>query len=105
MNDAIHTVATSALQPGARLAAAVLDASGRVLLPEGAVLDEVAIGGLRRRGVAEVRVVVPDATDAEAYRRALAERLAILFRHAGESEAAAQLRRVVLDHRTERRHG
>ena len=99
-----ETLATNCLQPGMQVAAAVVDAAGRVLLPAGAELSESTIASLGRRGIAEVAVAVEvevDPAEREARRQRVLAQLDRLFRRAGEGDATLALYRAVADYRLE----
>lgn len=87
-------LALDAASPGMTLAAAVLDASGGVLVAQDAVLTESLLAALRRRGVQRCVVWGIDDPDgvalAQQRERALA-RLALLFRHTTSVEGSALL--------------
>lgn len=95
------------LVPGMRVAVAVVDAAGRVLLPTGAELSESTLASLRRREIEAVSVeieVEDDPAALAAHRAKVAAQLDQLFRRAGREgptgalyQAIAQFR---LEHRT-----
>jgi hypothetical protein len=100
-----ETLAIDALVPGMRLAAAVLDAGGQVLLPAGAELTESMLQSLFRRGVAELLVETEAEEDpaiVEARRVALEIQLARLFRNAGDGAETMALYKAILNFRLER---
>jgi hypothetical protein len=68
------------------------DAGGAVLLPGGTALTEAMLGGLARRGIAALAVVValPDA-EREAERERRCARLVHLFRHSVNAGAGQVL--------------
>lgn len=88
---------------GMVLARHLLDSGGSVLLPEGSTLTAASLASLRRRGIEEVQVLVPEAdVDAEAQDAALkaqreeqCRRLDRLFRvSAGEGATGLLLERL-----------
>lgn len=90
------------LQPGMRVAAAVEDASGRVLLPAGAEITESTIASLQRREVESVGVEVEveeDPAAVEAKRQQVAAQLEHLFRRAGDGAETRRLFEVVAQYR------
>lgn len=90
--------------PGMRLAVAVSDDAGRVLVPAAVELTESLLESLRRRGVAELHVEREQSIDPAllAARRAECEaRLAQLFRNAGDSAETTALHRAILAFRME----
>lgn len=100
-----ETLTIDAVLPGMRLAAAVVDAAGQVLLPAGAELTESMRQSLFRRGVAELLVeteVEEDPAIVEARRVALERQLARLFRKAGNGAETMALYQAILDFRLER---
>lgn len=102
----VEEVATADLLAGMVLAEALVDESGRVLIPAGAELSEKNIASLTSRdlpGAKIERQVVEDAQETEAYRRVLQGRLDHLFRHAGSGELSRALYQAVLDYRMEQR--
>lgn len=103
-SDNPPTVPLDAVQPGARLAAALLGADGQVLMTAGSLLTEAALQRLARRGVLAV-AVEPQHDEAEltAAREALRLRLAHLFRRCPqEGDSAAQaVFNAVLEYRLE----
>ena len=85
---------------GQRLAEAVLDAAGHVLVPAGTEISESLLQGLRRREVAAVEVereIEADPAAEENRRAQLALRLDQLFRKAGDGVGTRQLYAAVLD--------
>jgi hypothetical protein len=100
-----ETLPIDALQPGMRLAAAVTDAGGLVLLPAGAELTESMLHGLRRRGAAELLIQTEldeDPAVLEARRAHLEKQLEQLFRQAGKGAETMALYQAILDFRLER---
>lgn len=102
----LKILAVGDLRPGMRVAAAVQDEAGRVLLPAGAEITESTIGSLRRREIDQVSVemeVEDDPVSAEAYRRQVISELDRLFRRAGQEPETRSLYEVVARYRMERR--
>ncbi|MBS1188992.1 MAG: hypothetical protein H6R10_784 [Rhodocyclaceae bacterium] len=102
----LQTIPVQDLLPGMRVASAVADDGGRILLPAGAELSEATIGGLKRREIQEitVEVEVPDDPAAlERHRQQVMERLGRLFRHAGEDRETQALYQAILKYRLEQR--
>lgn len=93
------------LQPGMRLAAALADAGGQVLLPAGAELTESMLQALRRRELADIlieREVEEDPAKVEERRERLKKQLAQLFRKAGDGVETMVLYEAILAFRLER---
>lgn len=113
MTGAAHTMALADVAPGQRLADAVLDDRGQVLVGAGCELTNPLLQALARRGVAEVNIAhaaaaEPDelAEPAEAVdpatRNAHAtERIAHLFRHATQQGRLNPLMHNMLQYRLE----
>ena len=84
-------------QEGMVLAQALNDASGAVLLAQGATLTAANLAALRRRNVERCHVVMAEEPDpaaqaqAEQERARRLERLAVLFRATPPDSAGAQL--------------
>jgi len=100
----IQHLALEALQPGMKVAEAVLDKSGNVLVPAGAEITDSMLTGLGRREVAGVKVEVEVAEDpvaTEARRIATTASLDRIFRQAGDTQEARTLYQAVLDYRLE----
>lgn len=92
------------LESGMRVAVAVTDASGRVLLPAGAELTAAMIASLERREIADVAVEVEVAEDpavVAAYRSKIQAQLDKLFRRAGAGAETRALYDVILAYRLE----
>lgn len=94
------------LQPGMRLARAVMRPDGVVLMPAGAEIDEASLKQLPQRGVEFVFVVEPDDRDAATIERDVAaaeERVNYIFRgsnsDAGMGEMRDDLRAALLSYR------
>lgn len=102
----IETLPLAEVAAGMTVAGAVLDGSGRVLVPAGAEVTESMLLGLQRREIESLRVereVEEDPAAREAYRLKLVAQLDRLFRQAGEGAEMRTLRQAVLDYRMERR--
>lgn len=102
----VETLPLSEAVVGLRLAAAVLDDGGNVLVPAGVELSESLLQGLQRREVAEVSVereVEEDPAAQAAYRAKLTAQLDHVFRKAGDGEETRALYQAVLDYRMEHR--
>lgn len=97
MNGGEREVPLRQAQEGAILSRALRDASGSVLLAQGAVLTAASLAALHRRGVEDCWIVAapqPDAADqaqADAVRQRQLERLSILFRATPPDAAGADL--------------
>lgn len=89
------------LRPGMVLGADIEDAHGAVLLAAGSEISEALLAALRRRGVEQVSVRMPEQSSGqeEARREEARARLAHLFRRAGDGEAVRSLHAVVLAYR------
>lgn len=91
---------------GMRVAEAIVDDGGRILVPVGADVSEGMLLSLRRREVLEVTVeheVEEDPQAYQAYRARLVAQLDLVFRKAGDDEPTRQLYAAVLAHRLEHR--
>lgn len=102
----VETLPLNEAVAGMRLAAAVLDEAGHVLVPAGAELSESMLQGLQRRDVVEVvveREVEEDPAAQAAYRAKLTAQLDHLFRKAGDADETRALYQAVLDYRMEHR--
>lgn len=100
----LETMALEQLQPGMRVAAAVVDAAGRVLLPVGAELSEASIASLQRREIAQVSIELDlpdDPAQVEANRQKARAELDHLFRGAGDGVETRALYEVVAAYRME----
>ena len=104
MSSASRIVTIDQAMPGMVLAADV-SAGGKVLLPSGTALSAAHLAGLLRREVGELVVMAPVERSAEelaALRAAQSERVARLFRRAGNDATMQALLRVVTEYRQER---
>jgi len=102
----VETLPLSEAAIGMRLAVAVLDEAGHVLVPAGAELSEGMLQGLQRREIAEVSVereVEEDPATQAAYRAKLTAQLDHVFRKAGDGDETRALYQAVLDYRMEHR--
>lgn len=100
----IEALALEAVQAGMKVAEAVLDDGGRVLVPAGAEVSASMLTSLARREVATIMVeheVEEDPAQREAHRIAVAARLGELFRKAGDGPETRTLYEAVLAHRLE----
>lgn len=100
----LETIAIGDAQPGLRLAEAVADAMGQVLVPAGNELTESMLLGLRRREVATLTVereIEEGSAAREARQAKVVEQLDRLFRKAGEGAETRQLYQAILDFRLE----
>ena len=87
---------------GARLATDLLDPGGHVLLSAGAELTASALQSLRQRGVTQVQIEEElDEVGRALRRRAVTQRLAELFRAAGDDPLMNRLHEAVLAYRME----
>lgn len=92
-------ILTAAAAPGMCLTAAVLDDSGRGLVPEAAVLTESLIRSLLRRGVPELCVdqaTAEDPAERDIRRARISRSVAVCFRQAGEGVGTSALREAIL---------
>jgi hypothetical protein len=93
------TVAIADVEPGMRLAVAVLDDGGHVLLPAAAALTDGILQSLQRRGVTQLQIESQETLDPAvlaARREAIEQQLARLFRKAGEGAETMALHQAVL---------
>ena len=100
----VDYLALDALVSGMKVAEAVVDKGGSVLVPAGAEITESMLSGLRRREVAGVKVefeVAEDPALAEARRVATAASLDQIFRKAGDAPETRTLYQAVLNYRLE----
>lgn len=96
-----ETCAIDQVQAGAVLAADVVDAGGRILMPAGATLTATALESLQRRDIVSLTIESlqeEDPAAREARRVRLETRLARLFRHAGEQPEMRALHHAVLNY-------
>lgn len=101
----LATLAIDDARPGMRLAEAVADAMGQVLVPAGSELTESMLQNLRRREVATLTVereIADGSAAREAQRAKVVEQLDRLFRKAGDGAETRQLYQAILDFRLER---
>lgn len=100
----LATIAIGDAQSGMRLAEAVADAMGQVLVPAGSELTESMLQGLRRREIATLKVereIEEDPAAREARRARVVEQLDRIFRKAGDGAETRQLYQAILDFRLE----
>ncbi len=104
MNISPHTIALADAEPGERLAEAVVDDNGNVLVGAGCELTAGMIQSMIRRGVKTLCVarpaVIDEAECAARYERARA-RITHLFRHATKQGRLNPLMHSVLAYRLE----
>lgn len=102
----IETMPIGQVQPGMRVAEAVTDAGGRILVPAGAELSDSLLQGLLRRDVDSLRIereAVDDPHQRAQARAELVHCLDHLFRKAGQGEETRALYQAILDYRLEHR--
>lgn len=104
-------VAIDQAEAGMVLADDLLDGQGAVLLPQGAVLTDATLAGLRRRGIGHCTIVRAPPEDGDGAGGAAARaaqaplrerqlaRLHYLFRHTADQEANATLLQLLTDYR------
>ena len=100
----LEVLTLDALQVGMKIAEAVLDDGGRILVPAGADITDSMLISLRRRDVTSVKVeqqIEEDPATLEAHRVVISTRLARIFRKAGDAAETRTLYQAVLDHRME----
>lgn len=100
----LEVLALEVVKPGMKIAAAVVDEGGRVLVPVGAEVTEAMLAGLARRDIASIKVeheVEEDPAARAAHRAVITTRLDRLFRMAGDALATRTLYQAVLAHRME----
>ena len=98
------TVAIKDAQPGMRLAMAVMDDRGRVLLPAAALLTDSILQSLQRRNVLQLVIEREETLDPvvlAARQAEIEQQLARLFRKAGEGEATQELHKAILEFQLE----
>lgn len=103
MNGPARTLPLDGVIAGARLAADVCDAAGRVLLATGTELSDAALNSLRQRGVPHVTVAEPlsDAELAE-LRADVVKRVEHLFRNTTGDPIMRGMHDAVLAHHLKR---
>lgn len=100
----IELLALDAVQPGMKVAEAVLDKGGNVLVPADAEVSEAMLAGLARREIEAIKVereVEEDPAAHEAHATSVAAKLDRLFRQAGVTAETRTLYQAVLHHRME----
>ena len=100
----IELIATGDLASGMVVAQAVLDDTGRVLIPAGLELSDNSIASLVRRDIESVMVELvmeEDPAELEARRLRAKQQLDQLFRNAGNAPETRALYQAILDYRTE----
>jgi len=98
----VELLALDVVQAGMKVAEAVLDHAGKMLVPAGAEVSEVMLNGLRRREVASLKVereVEENPAALEARRAMETGRLERIFRQAGDAVETRTLFQAVLNHR------
>ncbi|OGT03861.1 MAG: hypothetical protein A2143_06280 [Gallionellales bacterium RBG_16_57_15] len=94
------TINLTDARPGMQVALDVCTANGSVLLAAGAVLSMDTLAALARRGVGQLQIAESLSPEQRAERAAAFEqRLAVLFRHAGDDPLLGKLREIVRDYR------
>lgn len=102
MNFISQAITLDKVPEGARLAADVRDAEGRVLLVGGTELSAGAIASLHGRGVRQVQIVQEaSAEELSARREAVVQRLAHLFRDTQGDPLMVRMHEAVLAYRME----
>jgi hypothetical protein len=88
-----------------RLAEALRDRLGNLMLPEGVCLNELHLASLRQRGVATALVMAEPPAMTEAQRNALLQsveqRLDYIFRLSADSPINIRLKQLILSYRLE----
>ncbi|HJV93368.1 MAG TPA: hypothetical protein VJ572_07790 [Azonexus sp.] len=100
----LATIAIGDAQPGMRLAEAVADAMGQMLVPAGSELTASMLQGLQRREITVLTVeheIEEDSAAREARQAKVVEQLDRLFRKAGEGAETRLLYQAILDFRLE----
>lgn len=95
----IDTLEIDAVTPDMLIAEDVVDDSGRILVPAGATVTESMLHSLRRREIAQLRIIREideDAAAREARLAQIGEQVAHRFRNAGEGNEGQQLQRAIL---------
>lgn len=102
MSHLAQAVSLENAPEGARLAADIRDAEGRVLLAQGSELSAGTIASLHSRGVRQVQIVQEaSAEELAARREAVVQRLARLFRDTQGDPLMVRLHDAVLAYRLE----
>jgi hypothetical protein len=99
-----EVIAIGDARPGMRLAVAVADHAGQVLVPAATELTESLLHSLRRREIAELTVeaeVEEDPAAREARRATARKQVDHLFRGAGDGAATKELYQCLLAFRSE----
>jgi len=105
MSSSYEHLALADVQPGMVLSDELLDAHGKVLLPQGTVLSADMLALMPRHGIQALPIARAEMSPAEqeAEHARQLERIAHLFRlhdpENGEDWAAASLRRLLTDYR------
>lgn len=101
---AVQLLALDALLPGMKVAEALLDKAGGVLVPTGAEITASMLLGLARREVQSVKVELEVAADpalTKARRAEIVADLDRIFRQAGDATETRTLYQAVLEYRLE----
>ena len=99
MSHPTRTIDLDQACDGMVLAADLLDASAKVLLPAGATLTASMREALARRGIASVDIVGEESDEQrEAERARQCARLALLFRHSANAQASEGASAILLEH-------
>ncbi|MGL4406988.1 MAG: hypothetical protein ACRCTU_01185 [Zoogloea sp.] len=100
--NTIQVMPLEAIECGAILAEAVLDAQGHVLLPAGLALETHHLEALARRGITTLSIQPDtDAQERAARQEALRQRVLYLFRHTAAEPSAQALLHATLAFRLE----
>lgn len=100
----IATLPLDEVRPGMKVAKALHDDGGRILVPAGAEVSESMLSSLQRRAVGELSVEFErqeDPAEREAHRARLVAQLDHLFRQAGEAPETRLIYQAVVDFRME----
>lgn len=105
MNPASQILPLESLRPGMRLAEAIRDRLGNIMLTEGTTLTEVHLAALGQRGIASVLIlperIPPSDEDIAAMRRSTEERLRHIFRKTLDQPGNLKLFETILEYRLE----
>jgi len=105
MNPASQILPLESLRPGMRLAEAIRDRLGNIMLTEGTTLTEAHLAALGQRGIASVLIlpvrIPPSDEDIAAMRRSTEERLRHIFRKTLGRPSNLKLFETILEYRLE----
>lgn len=105
MNPASQILPLESLHPGMRLAEAIRDRLGNIMLTEGTTLTESHLAALGQRGIASALImperIPPTDEDIAAMRQSTEERLRHLFRKTLDQPANLKLFETLLEYRLE----